>query len=213
MILKMGKLAFNNLEERVVSWEVVECFQDISGKKKMIVKTAGEFQYVGIIKNAKLEIEVEIQSWEVKGNFNFLVPVGQEKSMIHLKNTIEHSDVDIEIKLISLQKEGANLDLDGVIQINPQIKNVSASLLEEVYLLGNTLKSQVKPALFVASHEVKTSHGTKIQRIPKESLFYLQSRGLTHQRAKDFFMENIVEKILSPVSLSDTEKNQIFTLL
>lgn len=204
----------NNLNPTVVSpGESIECFEDISWEKKIQIQQGGAFQYLCIVKNAQLDMKIEIQSGEVQGKISFLIPTGEKNTTIHLVNEIQHSEVELEIELISLQKDKTPLLIDGAIKVAPHVQKVKANLMEEVYLLWDEIKTEVKPALFIDSHEVKTSHGTKIQRIPKESLFYLQSRGLNHQRAEEFFMENVVMSVLTPFSLSDEEKNQIFTFL
>ncbi|MBQ7075103.1 SufD family Fe-S cluster assembly protein [bacterium] len=82
-------------------------------------------------------------------------------------------------------------------------------LQEETYFIGEQVKTQMTPSLLVSSHQVKTSHGTKIQRIPIETLFYLQSRGLSLQHSKKFFVESLFKRVLAPLELSEKEEGEI----
>ena len=80
-------------------------------------------------------MKIEIQSGEVQGKISFLIPTGEKNTTIHLVNEIQHSEVELEIELISLQKDKTPLLIDGAIKVAPHVQNVKANLMEEVYLL------------------------------------------------------------------------------
>jgi Fe-S cluster assembly protein SufD len=90
---------------------------------------------------------------------------------------------------------------------------VSGHLLEEVLLLGNAKYTSLQPILNVASPDVQASHGAKVQRIPLEKLFYMQSRGLHTDLALKMIINAYVEQILGHFEVDEEEKKQIYSFI
>ena len=206
----MVNLSFNELSSfSIQTGSYFDGFRNISGEKKVKVWTSTEFSYVCFLKNTQLDLTLSLESVGVRGEVFIFVPVVFEHTTLNFIAEVLSSDVEIAVTIISLQKDQSHLTINGEIKVWEHLQDVKAVLKEETYCIWQDLKSQMKPALFVSSYQVKTSHWTKIQRIPNETLFYLQSRGLSLERAENFFVENLLESVLNPLHLSEKEKEDI----
>lgn len=88
-----------------------------------------------------------------------------------------------ELNAIINDRVAANQD--GVI-LNQQIK----------ILAVNQIMSQVKPNLLIASMDTMASHGVSIGNVSSDSLYYLMTKGLSLEQAKEKLIQGF---ILGPV--------------
>ncbi len=70
--------------------------------------------------------------------------------------------------------------------------------LEDIKAISKDFNSVViKPNLLVSSNDILASHNATIGPIKKEELFYLESRGITPNKAKEIIKEGFLNGILS----------------
>lgn len=79
----------------------------------------------------------------------------------------------------------------GNIIINPGAQRIDARLEMSSYIIGGKAKSEMAPSLQIEANDVKVGHSGKVSQLGKEELFYLQSRGLSEQQAKQLFIEGL----------------------
>jgi Fe-S cluster assembly protein SufD len=72
----------------------------------------------------------------------------------------------------------------GKITVRQEAKNSRANQLNKTLLLDATAQMFTRPQLQIETDKVRCSHGASIGRISDESLFYLTSRGLTAEQAR-----------------------------
>ncbi|MDT8324648.1 MAG: Fe-S cluster assembly protein SufD [Bacteroidota bacterium] len=68
-------------------------------------------------------------------------------------------------------------------------------------LLSNDAQIDTKPQLEIWADDVKCTHGATIGRIDENALFYLRSRGIPEQRAKNILSYAFASELLSHVQL------------
>ena len=78
---------------------------------------------------------------------------------------------------------GGKLNLKGIIKIDKGAELVEAFLRQSILLIGENSMATAVPELEIESNEVKASHAAAIGRVDEEQLFYLMSRGLSHDEA------------------------------
>ena len=87
----------------------------------------------------------------------------------------------------------------GKIHINPNAVNTQGYQLHKALILSDNAEADVKPELEIYADDVKCSHGATCGEIDAEQLFYLCSRGIDKETAKqiliDAFVEEVFEKI------------------
>jgi len=72
----------------------------------------------------------------------------------------------------------------GKITVRPEATNARAHQLNKTLLLDVRAQMFTRPQLQIETDKVKCSHGASIGRISDESLFYLTSRGLSAEQAR-----------------------------
>ena len=207
------QVLFNDLERDSVLKEFaqIDCFKEIETERSIFCKSWWTYQYAVFLKNTHLTMNVSLDQENTDLTFFVFSPLQSDFNSLSLIADIQASNIELHIVFISLQGNDANLKMNGDIVVNSHVSDVKASLLEEIFLLGSDTHSFVSPSLHIASHNVKTSHGAKIQRIPDEQMFYFESRGISELNAKKMLVTSYSEYILQRFSLSEQEKKQIYS--
>ncbi|MCR4335770.1 MAG: SufD family Fe-S cluster assembly protein [archaeon] len=103
---------------------------------------------------------------------------------------------------------------DGMILIEPTGFRANAFLECHSIILGEKASSNQIPGLEIKTDDVKASHSATVARIDEDELFYLESRGIPKNEAKNMivksFMDSVVfmlpEEIRQPIEFQ-IEKN------
>ena len=124
----------------------------------------------------------DVQHHEIKTNINHLA-----------ENT----------KSYQLIKSVLNDDSKGIYQgkifVDKKAQKTNGYQLSKALLLNNNTEFDGKPELEIYADDVKCSHGSTSGNLDEDSIFYLMSRGLSHQQSKELlingFLMDAVEKI------------------
>ncbi len=84
----------------------------------------------------------------------------------------------------------------GRVIVRPDAQKTSASQSNANLLLGGRAEIDTKPQLEIYADDVKCSHGSTIGRLDENALFYLRSRGLPEQRARDLLLRAFALEVL-----------------
>jgi Fe-S cluster assembly protein SufD len=82
------------------------------------------------------------------------------------------------------------LTYDGTVE-----QNAADAVLEQKnlnYILTPNGRVCARPLMHIANKNVRASHGTATQPLPREVLFYLQARGLEFETAKQLFLDGFL---------------------
>jgi|688.fasta_scaffold00962_31 Fe-S cluster assembly protein SufD len=92
-------------------------------------------------------------------------------------------------------------EFSGKITVSPKAIGTNAKQLNRNLLLSSKAKVDTRPQLEILADDVKCSHGATTGKISDEQIFYLLSRGISHEKAKAIltygFAEEIIEKVHS----------------
>ncbi len=87
----------------------------------------------------------------------------------------------------------------GRIVVHPQAQKTNAEMNNRNLLLSEDAEIDAKPQLEILADDVKCSHGVAIGQLDPESVFYLVSRGIDQETAKNMltfaFANEMVDKI------------------
>lgn len=99
----------------------------------------------------------------------------------------------------------------GKIYIEREAIGVDSSQLSRALILSNKAQMNARPQLEIYADDVKAGHGATIGQLSDEELFYLQSRGLSAQKAKEMlchgFGLEIIQEVQSPAAKALIEAN------
>lgn len=103
----------------------------------------------------------------------------------------------------TMLRDDARSDYTGLIRIEPHTRETDGHLAHDTILLSSTAKSRSIPSLEIEAHDVKAGHSASIGQIDEEVLFYLKSRGLTEEQAREIIIEGFFESALGKIPDKD----------
>lgn len=115
----------------------------------------------------------------------------------HFEHAAERTTSHQHMK--SMLSDKARFSFDGKIYVTPQGLYSQAYQLNNNFLLSDKAAAFSKPNLEIFADDVKASHGCTTASISEEELFYLTSRGLGQQEAKELLKKAFIEEILQHI--------------
>lgn len=94
----------------------------------------------------------------------------------------------------------------GRIHIAPNAVQTSGTQLHKAILLSDEAEIDVKPELEIFADDVKCSHGAASGELDKEQLFYMQSRGIGEEEAKQILIDAYVTDVIEKISDEKTQE-------
>ncbi|HAQ37955.1 MAG TPA: Fe-S cluster assembly protein SufD [Saprospirales bacterium] len=94
-----------------------------------------------------------------------------------------------------LNGEGTSV-FNGHILVRQDAQKTNAYQKNRNILLSDAANAYAKPFLEIYADDVKCSHGATIGQLDENALFYLQSRGLSIAKAKEFLVKAFLGEIL-----------------
>ena len=101
-----------------------------------------------------------------------------------------HSKSNLSIKGVFFDQ--ARLITNNLIRIEKGADHVQAREENKNLLLGSRARVITIPKLEVHANEVHCQHGAAVSRIDEAQLFYLESRGLSHDQAQQLLIESFL---------------------
>ncbi len=95
----------------------------------------------------------------------------------------------------SISKNGGIGDYRGLVLIKPKAKGSQTSVVCDALILDDKSISNTYPFLKIENNDVDAAHEAKVGKISEEAIFYLQSRGLSEERA----IQTIVQGFIGPI--------------
>lgn len=127
---------------------------------------------------------------------------------------IEHQarDTRCELPWRGLADERGRAVFHGGILIQAGADGSEAELSSKNLLLSDSAEIDTQPVLVIHADEVKAAHGATVGRLDETALFYLRSRGLGREQARQLLMQAFLREPLSALddaALADTLGNLI----
>ena len=118
-----------------------------------------------------------------------------------IRTTINHLTEDTKsYQLIkSVLEDSSKAVYQGKIYVNSVAQKTDGYQLSKAILLNKDSEFNAKPELEIYADDVKCSHGSASGSLDEDSVFYLMSRGLNYNQARELlingFLLDVVEKI------------------
>jgi len=181
---------------------------------QIIPDSNSNIKFWAVIKNSQISFDFDILNENTDIECYFLIPAIESQNVkLKINTNFKVSNTKVWINVIALASDNASISLDGNLHIENGIKNVDAKLYEETLLLWNAKYISLIPWLRVDSPDVKASHWAKVQRISPERLFYMQSRGLSSQKAINMIINSYSEQIVDKLGLDKKWKEEFYSML
>ena len=109
--------------------------------------------------------------------------------MIHLApNT--HSNVISK----SIAAKGGNSSYRGLVKISKKATNSTSTVKCDTIIVDDESKSDTIPTNLVDNNTSSINHEATVAKISKEKLFYLMSRGINEERAKELIIMGFIDR-------------------
>jgi Fe-S cluster assembly protein SufD len=96
---------------------------------------------------------------------------------------------------------------NGRVFVEKDAQGTDAKQQCRTLLLSDTAKVDAKPQLEIHADDVKCSHGAAIGQLDAEELFYLQSRGLTMQDARNLLTYGFASDLLAHIPVPSLRRS------
>ncbi len=87
----------------------------------------------------------------------------------------------------------------GKVHIAPNAVNTQGYQLHKAIILSDNSEVDVKPELEIFADDVKCSHGATCGELDKDQMFYLRSRGISEENAKQILIKAFIEEPFSSI--------------
>lgn len=100
------------------------------------------------------------------------------------------------IKSKSISKDGGISSYRGLIKINKSAENAISSIDCDALLIDEKSVSNTYPIMEVENQSAQVIHEAKIGKIGDDEIFYLMSRGLTEENAKQLIVSGFANEVV-----------------
>lgn len=103
------------------------------------------------------------------------------------------------IKAKSISLNSGKTNYRGLVRISKNAKNSISSVECDALIVDEKSKSSTHPSMIVNNNSSTKSHEAKVGRISEKELFYLMSRGISEDEAKEMIVNGFIEPILKTI--------------
>jgi Fe-S cluster assembly protein SufD len=121
---------------------------------------------------------------------------GDAESHIHAQVEHEAPHTRSRQHFKSVVKDKSRYSFEGKIHVHPIAQKTEAYQLNNNLILSDEASANAKPNLEVFADDVKASHGATFGQLDVEALFYLRSRGLSLEQAREWLIGGFCKEIL-----------------
>jgi len=172
---------------------------EIFQKTRATLKRDSRFvfrQYLEGAKKARQEIQVELLGENAEAYLEGVTTLENDlTSEIYtfVRHLSPHARSRQHFK--ALLNHASKSSFDGTIYVHPTAQKTESYQLSNNLLLSDEAKAFVQPNLEIFADDVKASHGATVTQVDKEALFYLTSRGVSEEAARDFLVKGFVGEL------------------
>ena len=151
----------------------------------------------------KLDIECDLVEENCKCNILSALCLKKNEHQ-EIKTRINHLARNCHSyqRVKNVLSSGSKAVYQGKIYVKEIAQKTDAYQLSKALLLNDNAEFNSKPELEIYADDVKCSHGSTSGRIDQDSLYYLMSRGLSHEDSIKLlvkgFLNDVIEFIKSP---------------
>ncbi|MGA0200453.1 MAG: Fe-S cluster assembly protein SufD, partial [Prochlorotrichaceae cyanobacterium] len=91
---------------------------------------------------------------------------------------------------------------NGRVYVPQAAQLTNAAQLNRNLLLSSKARVDTKPQLEIVADNVKCAHGATVSQLEDDEIFYLQSRGINRQSAKNLLLDAFAREIINKVPLT-----------
>lgn len=94
----------------------------------------------------------------------------------------------------------------GVIKVEKNANGTNAYQANRNLVLSKEVRCDTRPILEIESNQLRCTHGATVGQLEEQQLFYLRSRGLTTELARDVLIEAFLDPVLARIQVEAVQK-------
>ncbi|PIS02216.1 MAG: Fe-S cluster assembly protein SufD [Chlamydiae bacterium CG10_big_fil_rev_8_21_14_0_10_42_34] len=161
------------------------------------VKRDGKFKAVFLGKKIRTSMKVQLAEENAQTELYGLACL-EKSAESHIHANVEHAAPHTYSRqhFKSVLKDKSKFSFEGKIHVKPIAQKTQAYQLNNNLVLSDEASTNAKPNLEIFADDVKASHGATVGRLNEEELFYLRSRGLGLEQARQWLINGFCKEIL-----------------
>jgi Fe-S cluster assembly protein SufD len=177
---------------------------DPSGSQVIPISERSVDVVIVMLQSSDATVKLEIARKGSVGRILGII-IGSDKSTIRLKTDQHHMEGGSTSSLLikSVLSDASTFFFEGRIRVEPGAQKTDAFQRNENLLLDLGSRAESKPILEIEANDVRCTHAATVQPIPKEQVWYLQTRGIEEREAKKLLINGFVQTVLDEIQ--DTE--------
>ena len=123
---------------------------------------------------------------------------GHETQLLEITTKINHNVPHCTSRQLwkGVLTDSAKANFEGHINVAPHAQKTIAHLSNKNLLLSSTSEVFTRPFLEINANDVQCTHGATVGCLDNDAIFYLRSRGLSEQAARELLIEAFANEIL-----------------
>ncbi|AWB27446.1 Fe-S cluster assembly protein SufD [Halococcoides cellulosivorans] len=117
----------------------------------------------------------------------------------------EHTTADLVTR--GVLDDRARSVYEGVQNVGREAWDTSSFQRENTLMLSDTSEADASPKLIINNHDTEASHSATVGQVDSEDLFYMTSRSIPDQAARDMLVEGFFEPVLDEVTLDELRED------
>jgi Fe-S cluster assembly protein SufD len=103
-------------------------------------------------------------------------------------------------------RDAAVSNYAGVIKVEKNANGTNAYQANRNLVLSKEVRCDTRPILEIESNQLRCTHGATVGQLEEQQLFYLRSRGLTPELARDVLIEAFLDPVLARIQVEAVQK-------
>ncbi len=128
----------------------------------------------------------------------------QSHTFIHMEHVAPNTRSHQHFKGVGAGK--SRTSFEGKIYVHKEAQQTDAYQLNNQLLLGEKATAFSKPNLEIFADDVKASHGATVSQLSPDEVFYLKTRGLSKELAKQLLVKGFIKEILISIPFPSIQR-------
>jgi Fe-S cluster assembly protein SufD len=174
-------------------------FIDLTKEKKEHLVFDKKDEYVVFLHNISGKFRFELrEKCEVH---IFGIFTGKNSDEFHIETVQHHNAIGSFSNLFikGVFEDSSKLHYQGLIRIEPEGQQSHAYQKNQNLVLSSGVFVESNPFLEILANDVFCTHGSTTGKLNEDDLFYVQSRGLDTDEARDLLVQGFIDEIVYAV--------------
>jgi Fe-S cluster assembly protein SufD len=134
---------------------------------------------------------------------------GHDDQHFDLASRVWHQAENTTADLVTrgVLKDSARSVYEGVQDVGRDAWNTSSYQRENTLMLSDESEADASPKLIINNHDTEASHSATVGQVDEEDLFYMTSRGIDPEVAKNLLVEGFFVPVLEEVAVDELRED------